>query len=609
MATLRGFRPCMARSVATRARGFVRVPRGSGLSLFDEAIFEQFRAAGLLDGRERPSAACSRGPLCPRCAHGRTLNCETPDFGGFSAGRTGLEPATSGVTGRRYNQLNYRPSGGPGEWGRWPLTSRADRALGPSFRDMRGITRNGVFCGTRALDGEYLRSVISTREAAFAALALVWASGCEGDAVAHVQPASSAEREAEDYPHLVARHGIAEDVHADDRWVGKGVALHRVSAEGDAWMEVAAEAGGGVRTFPKPRLPLARSDRATLLIRAEAATPEQPVEVELAFYDALRGNRFWRPLTLEDGEWQELDVDLAHLRYDRGAVPRWEDVTSWGLEFQTASTVDVRGLTLWQDGSNASPYLSERDLRSAFAAPSLVRVGDRAPFVVLTDDPRLDIDSVLEALIEMDTRMRGRFPDLPTPDRPVPLLVFSTEESYRTFWRQFAARAGARAGPLAEDEGYTWMGVATTYYSDEYGLVRPTYVHEASHALLERSLGLAAQRSWLFEGLGVFDQLEVSRQDLRFVYAQGLRRSDLKMPVDELVSGKPIPTSRYWQATLLMEWILVDAERTAALAAALEDMRRRGSADLRWLVSRHFDMDMATFTAEFWGWATDTYGR
>ena len=26
-----------------------------------------------------------------------------------TAGRTGLEPAASGVTGRRYNRLNYRP--------------------------------------------------------------------------------------------------------------------------------------------------------------------------------------------------------------------------------------------------------------------------------------------------------------------------------------------------------------------------------------------------------------------------------------------------------------------------------------------------------------------
>jgi hypothetical protein len=30
-------------------------------------------------------------------------------LGSSSAGRTGLEPAASGVTGRRYNQLNYRP--------------------------------------------------------------------------------------------------------------------------------------------------------------------------------------------------------------------------------------------------------------------------------------------------------------------------------------------------------------------------------------------------------------------------------------------------------------------------------------------------------------------
>ena len=29
-------------------------------------------------------------------------------FAGLLAERTGLEPAASGVTGRRYNQLNYR---------------------------------------------------------------------------------------------------------------------------------------------------------------------------------------------------------------------------------------------------------------------------------------------------------------------------------------------------------------------------------------------------------------------------------------------------------------------------------------------------------------------
>ena len=39
------------------------------------------------------------------------------------AGATGLEPAASGVTGRRYNQLNYAPAGQYVESGILPLES------------------------------------------------------------------------------------------------------------------------------------------------------------------------------------------------------------------------------------------------------------------------------------------------------------------------------------------------------------------------------------------------------------------------------------------------------------------------------------------------------
>ena len=50
-------------------------------------------------------AALFRGFSPVRAPHGVALFSTRIEM----AGRTGLEPAASGVTGRRYNQLNYRP--------------------------------------------------------------------------------------------------------------------------------------------------------------------------------------------------------------------------------------------------------------------------------------------------------------------------------------------------------------------------------------------------------------------------------------------------------------------------------------------------------------------
>jgi hypothetical protein len=228
---------------------------------------------------------------------------------------------------------------------------------------------------------------------------------------------------------------------------------------------------------------------------------------------------------------------------------------------------------------------------------------------VLTDARELDVDAVLVALDQMHVRTVARFPGLTLPEQSVPLLVFGSETAYRKFWAGFSADMGSRARPLAEDEGYTWLGVATAWYSNAYGAVRPVYVHEASHALIERALGLDAQRSWLFEGLGNVAQLDVSGQDIASVYRQGLMRSGVKMPVFEMLSGGAIPTTRYWQATLLMQFLLADAGRTHALAGALQDMRAAGSADLRPHLERHFGMDVPRFSAAFWAWAWSEFAR
>ncbi len=416
---------------------------------------------------------------------------------------------------------------------------------------------------------------------------------------------------AEGHARLVFCEAVVGRDETAERWLSSPEVEVRgfVTADGDAGVQLNATAGGTVRAMPEPRPDFATGNRVRLELAVENASPDAPVQIELSFYDDTQHNRWWRLVSIDDPSWETLEIDLPYLRYDRGTLPRWEDVVAWGMTFRTDAQVRIRSFQLWQDDDASGPYLGPEQLRQAFADPDRVRVQQRGAFTLLTDAPALDTDAVLSALVDMHARTQARFPGLGTPEQTVPLLVFGSERAYRKFWAEFSGKLGSRARPLAEDDGYTWLGVATAWYSDEYGPVRPVYVHEASHALVERALGLDAQRSWLFEGLGNVAQLDVSGQDIASVYRQGLVRSGVKMPVFEMVSGGAIPTTRYWQATLLVQFLLADPGRTHALANALQDMRAVGSADLRPHLERHFGMDVPRFSAAFWAWAWAEFAR
>jgi hypothetical protein len=407
-------------------------------------------------------------------------------------------------------------------------------------------------------------------------------------------------------PLLLYRRELAGDEPLESPWVELGgvspVPLARVARGA----RLDAEAGGRIQFKPEEGLPIAGARRAVLELRAIGNSPT-PIHAELELVDEATGGRLVAPFELHGGA-QRVEIPLQFLRYDRGRVPRANRVTSWGLRFVDPAVVDVVAFELWRDDAFAGPELATEDLVNAFPDPERVRVYERAPFVLLTDAPQLDAARVLDAIETMHTRTRDLLPHMPTPTSAVPLLVFADEREYRAFWESFSARFGTKLLPNREDEGFTWQGVATAWFSDRYGAVRPTYVHEAHHALLERAYGLAAQRSWLFEGLANLEQLEISHQELDSVYRRGLRRADKTSTLAELLDGRPIRTDRYWQATLFAEWLVSDAPRRAALDSALFEMAQRGSADVRPVVRRHFGSDLDALGVEFWSWAWTTYG-
>lgn len=405
---------------------------------------------------------------------------------------------------------------------------------------------------------------------------------------------------------LLYRRELAGDEPFASPWVDLGgvspVPLSRV-ARGARFD---ADAGGRLRFRPEDGLPMATARRAVLEVRA-IGSALAPIRVELEFFDEATGGRLVAPFELHAGQ-QRVEIPLQYLRYDRGRIPDAKRVTTWGLRFVDAAVVDVIAFELWRDDAFAGPDLVTADLVDAFPDPQDVRVYERDPFVLITDAPDLDAVRVLDALDTMHRRTRDLLPHMPTPTHAVPLLVFADDREYRSFWESFSARFGTHLVPNREDEGFTWQGVATAAFSDRYGAVRPTYVHEAHHALLERAYGLAAQRSWLFEGLANLEQLEISHQELDSVYRRGLRRADKTSALTELLDGRPIRTDRYWQATLFAEWLVSEAPRRAALDSALFEMAQRGSTDLRPLVRRHFGADYDALGVAFWSWAWATYG-
>lgn len=367
-------------------------------------------------------------------------------------------------------------------------------------------------------------------------------------------------------------------------------------------VELKSEGGGGL--FSKPgKLPadLLKTAEVELWVfrSADEAKAHPTGVIEVQFLEAGRTARFFRKVELTHTGWKKFELPLRWFRWS-GGVPRWDRVDRLGLYFREPAAVRIDGIALDRSADPRGALLSPADLLPlAFAGAKAGSVQQQVSEqrAILTNCPQFDVAAFDKHLAAVDAAVLADLPFLAAPSNRPTLLVFATEAEYRQFTPRLAERLNSRA-ESPRSGGYTLHGLATSYWLPDADRPRPVFTHEYVHSLLSLRAGLDNSGEWLQEGLANYYQLRFHPQDLRAIVAAGLADANQRLPLEELASGKPVPSNRYWQAVTLIELLYTDKYRGklpklfAALAAA-------GSTDLGPHLTPILGTDWAGLTADW----------
>ena len=366
---------------------------------------------------------------------------------------------------------------------------------------------------------------------------------------------------------------------------------------------ILAKAGKSARLLVKPGFPRPAYEKASairLRAKADGVSAEKPLVFEFQVFSSKRPAWLWRKVTIDREGWQTLELPLRYFRHSPGAALDWEEAHRMVFSFRNAGSLSIDNIQLVSGKGKHPAYLSAEELgRIAFGDKAIYYRGP--PFVVVTDEKRLNGEAVLAALDELRQAIKRDFPRLGSTRRPVVLLIFAKREDFRLFWRTLGKRFRSIA-PVVNSDGYAIFGVAGSSYSDTLGPVRPVYVHEACHALLAQLLGIPNQSEWLHEGVANFYQLRWSKQRVHLL-TRSMIKEGRHVPLEKLLRGNRIAQRDYAQSVLFVKWLIEDAERRRQFESAMREMKQRSSTKLEPLLQKYFRMTLAQMEAAWLKWA------
>jgi hypothetical protein len=331
------------------------------------------------------------------------------------------------------------------------------------------------------------------------------------------------------------------------------------------------------------------------VFRAAAEARSRPQStIEFQFYEPDGKSRFWRKVDVAHSGWQRYELPLKWFRWGEGRIPAWQNVDRFGFYFRDGAALAIDNLTIdiGEDGSR----LQAGDLQQlAFAADAKVKVTDTDRLLLLTDVPSLDAAALMAHFQKVSDDVLQSF-SLAPPAVPIPLVVFQHEADYREFPQKLGQKQNAAAARPTSG-GYALCGIATSFWDERHGTLRPVFTHEFVHALLSHAARLDNRGDWLQEGAATLFQMKYHRQEnLNQLIAQGISDRSAHSPLEELASGERIAMNRYWQAMTLVETLSTDKMFSQQFPSFMEAVGQTGNTDLRLHLKPIFRTEWPTLT-------------
>lgn len=337
------------------------------------------------------------------------------------------------------------------------------------------------------------------------------------------------------------------------------------------------------------------------LYRSTDEAKEHPtVEVVLRLSEEDQKASFWRRIEVSHVGWQKLVLPLNWFVWSDGRMPHWEKVKFVGLQLLDPGAVTLD--TVW-----AEPSLQPRDefpatedlVKLAFPKlePSNIRTLETRDVQLVTNSKSLELEQLATHLRTVARRLHRELPFLAEPARGAVLFIFQERPEYQRFAPQVARQFNLRLDP-PEASGYTLQGISSSWWDEKQGSLRPVYTHEFVHGYLARTLPFPTTSDWLQEGLAAHIQLEFHPQDnLNQLVREGLKSS--ATPLAELCNGRPISTSRYWQAATLWKMFLSESRYQSKLKELVDRLAAANSTDLGPHLEPLWGMNFDKLTADW----------